>query len=185
MKNKLKSALPEKRYLHSIGVCETAVKMAKCYGADENKAYIAGRLHDCAKGLKNEEQIKMCNEYGIVLDEITRACLPVIHAPLGAEVAKAEYGIEDEEILRAIRLHTTGAPEMTILDKIIYIADMIEPTRSYNGVEELREAAFKNLDEAMLKALQFTLRFNIQKGTVIHPDTLSAWNSLLIHKESE
>ena len=185
MKDKLKKSLKESRYLHSIGVCETAVKMARLYGADEEKAYIAGLLHDCAKCFDNEVQIKMCKEYGIVLDEITLACPAVIHAPLGAAVARAEYGIEDEEILSAIRLHTTGGTDMTVLDKIIYIADMIEPTRAYNGVDELRGIAFKNLNEAMFKALQSTLRFNIQKGTAIHPDTLSAWNSLLLHKESE
>lgn len=185
MKNKLKSVLKESRYLHSIGVCETAVKMARLYGVDEEKAYIAGLLHDCAKCFSNEEQIKMCRDYGIELDEITLACPAVIHAPLGAAVARAEYGIEDEEILRSIRLHTTGGKNMTRLDKIIYIADMIEPTRDYSGVDELREIAFKNLDEAMKKSLQSTLRFNIQKGTVIHPDTLSAWNSLLLYEESE
>lgn len=185
MKEKLKKVLRESRYRHSIGVCETAVELARLYGADEEKAYIAGLLHDCAKCFDNETQIAMCKEYGIELDKITLACPAVIHAPLGAAVARSEYGIEDEEILRAIRLHTTGGTKMTGLDKIIYIADMIEPTREYNGVDELREIAFKDLDEAMLSALQSTLKFNIQKGTVIHPDTLSAWNSLLSDKESE
>ncbi len=185
MKDKLKKALNPNRYIHSIGVCETAVKMAKIYGVDEEKAYIAGLLHDCAKCFDNEVQIKMCRDYGMVLDEITLACPAVIHAPLGAAVARAEYGVTDEEILRAIRLHTTGGTNMTKLDKIIYIADMTEPSRAYNGVDELREISLINLDEAMKKSLQSTLRFNIQKGTVIHPDTLSAWNSLLLHKESD
>lgn len=185
MKEKLRKVLKESRYLHSLGVSETAVKMAKLYGVDEEKAYLAGLLHDCAKCFDSETQTAMCKQYGIELDEITLACPAVIHAPLGAAVAKAEYGIEDEEILSAIRLHTTGGAKMTRLDKIIYIADMVEPTRAYNGVDELREIAFKDLDEAMFKALQSTLRFNIQKGTAIHPDTLSAWNSLLLHKESE
>lgn len=185
MKDKLKKALNENRYIHSIGVCETAVKMAKIYGVDEEKAYIAGLLHDCAKCFDNEVQVEMCRDYGIVLDEITLACPAVIHAPLGAAVAKAEYGIVDEEILRAIRLHTTGGTDMTKLDKIIYIADMTEPSRAYNGVDELREISLINLNDAMKKSLHSTLRFNIQKGTVIHPDTLSAWNSLLLHKESD
>lgn len=185
MKERLKKALKESRYLHSIGVCETAVEMAKLYGVDEEKAYIAGLLHDCAKCFSNEEQLRLCDEYGIELDEITLACPAIIHAPLGAAIAESEYGIKDEEILRAIRLHTTGGERMTKLDKIIYIADMIEPHRDYEGVDRLRKLAYGNLDKAMLASLQSTLKFNVQKGATIHPDTLSAWNSLLLHKESE
>lgn len=185
MKDKLRKSLKESRYIHSIGVCETAVEMAKIYGVDEKKAYVAGLLHDCAKCFDYETQIQMCREFGIVLDEITLACPAVIHAPLGAAMAKAEYGIEDEEILRAIRLHTTGGTNMTKLDKIIYIADMIEPSRRFDGVDELRGMSLLNLDTAMENSLRSTLNFNIQKGTVIHPDTLSAWNNLLLHKESD
>lgn len=185
MKERLKAALKPKRYQHCMGVCSEAVRMAKLFGADREKARIAALLHDCAKCIEHKEQLKLCEKYGIELDEITLKCPAVIHAPLGAAIAKAEYEIEDEEILRAVALHTTGGADMTTLDKIIYIADMIEPSRDYKGVDELRSLTRKDLDDAMFEALQSTLKFNLKKGAVIHPDTISAWNSLLLHKESD
>ena len=185
MKEKLKAALKPKRYIHSMGVCDTAHRMAARFGVDTKKAYLAGLLHDCAKCFENEKQIGLCKEYGIELSRITLECPAVIHAPLGAAIAKAEYGINDKEILQAILFHTTGGWNMTKLDKIIYIADMIEPSRDYPGVEDLRKEAEKDLDNAMLMALKSTLEFNIKKGNIVHPDTINAWNDLLISKESE
>lgn len=185
MTEKLKSALKPKRYIHSLGVCETAVKLAKQFEVDRDKAYLAGLLHDCAKCFEHEKQLELCRQYGIELSEITLECPAVIHAPLGAAVARSEYGIDDEEILRSIALHTTGGCDMTKLDKIIYIADMIEPSRDYKGVDSLRKAAKEDLDKAMLMALQSTLKFNIKKGSIVHPDTIDAWNDLLTHKESD
>lgn len=185
IKEKLKVVLKPKRYDHSIGVCDTALKLAKRFCVDKEKAYIAGLLHDCAKCFETEKQIELCREYGVELSEITLKVPAVIHAPLGAAVARAEYGIEDEEILQAIAFHTTGGCNMTKLDKIIYIADMIEPSRDYKGVDSLRKEAGKDLDSAMLMALQSTLKFNIKKGSIVHPDTIEAWNDLLIHKESD
>ena len=107
-KNKLKSMLSEKRYKHSLGVCDEAVKLAEKYGADTEKAYTAGILHDCAKGYDTDDQIKLCQKYGVVLDDITLACKPVIHAPLGAKIAKAEYGVNDKDVLDAIMCHTVA-----------------------------------------------------------------------------
>lgn len=186
MMEKLKATLKPKRYIHSLGVCDTAIKLAKQFEVDSDKAYLAGLLHDCAKCFEHEKQLELCRQYGIELSKITLECPAVIHAPLGAAVAKTEYGIEDEEILRSIELHTTGGCDMTKLDKIIYIADMIEPSRDYKGVDSLRKAAKEDLDKAMLMALQSTLKFNIKKGSIIHPDTIDAWNDLLItHKESD
>jgi len=180
MKERLQGTLKPKRYIHSLGVCDTAVRLAKLYGADEEKAYLAGLLHDCAKCFDNETQTEMCRKYGVELTEDDILCPPVIHAPLGAAVARAEYGIEDKEILRAIALHTTGGKDMTALDKIIYISDMIEPSREYPGVEELRRAAENGLDSAILLSLRRTLEFNLAKNKIIHPDTITAWNSLII-----
>ena len=179
MKDKLRSALKESRYQHSMGVCSEAVKMAERYGVNTDKAYLAGLLHDCAKGFDNEKQLELCKKCGLELDEVTLACPAVIHAPLGAEVAKREYGIDDEEILDAIRYHTVARAKMTDLDKIIYIADMIEPMRSFDGVEELREAAYKDLDTAFIMALRQSMEFNLKKQNVIHPATLEAWNYIL------
>ena len=182
MKEKLKNRLNAHRFEHSMGVADEAVKLARLYGEDEEKAYIAGLLHDCAKGYSTEKQIQLCKELGVELDEITLKCPAVIHAPLGAVLAKTDFGIEDKDILDAIRSHTTGATDMTKLMKIIYIADMIEPMREFLGVDKLRKLAHENLDEAIMAALAQSIEFNLRKNTVIHPDTLKAWNSCIINK---
>ncbi len=179
IKDKLQAALKPERYRHSLGVCSEAVKLAKRYGADENKAYTAGLLHDCAKGMSIDEQINECHKRGVELDNIMLKCPAVIHAPLGAAVAADEYGINDSEILEAIRYHTTAKADMTTLDKIIYLADMIEPSRSFDGVELLRKTAYEDLDTAVLEAIRQSIFFNLKKNAVIHPKTLEAWNDLV------
>lgn len=173
---RLKDSLGKKRFIHSMGVCDTAVHLARKYGADEEKAYTAGLLHDCAKGMKIPEQLEKCAEYGLKLDKHTMLCPPVIHAPLGAEMAKREYGVTDEEILDAIRRHTVGGSGMTLLDKIIYTADMIEPSRDFDGVERLRELAEQDIDEAFFESVKQSLIFNITENKPIHPDTLDSYN---------
>lgn len=179
MRKKLASALKKKRYKHSLGVCKEAVRMAKLFGADEKKAYTAGLLHDCAKCFDRETQFKICEKYGVKTDRMTDLCPAVLHAPAGAALAKNEYGIDDEEILDAIRCHTTGRADMTLLDKIVYVADMTEPGRDYDGVEKLRELSAKDIDAAFIEALRQTLTFNIEKQAIVHPDTLAAWNWVL------
>lgn len=179
MKDKLKKSLSEKRYKHSLGVCEEAVKLAKLHGADAEKAYIAGLLHDCAKGFNLDEQLELCEKYGVEIDAVTLLCKPVIHAPLGAKIAEAEYGINDNEILEAIRCHTVAKEKMSLLDKIIYVADMIEPSRDFDGVDKLRKAAYKNIDEAFVTGLRSSIEINAKRNRAIHPDTISAWNYMM------
>lgn len=183
MTEQLKNSLDKKRFIHSIGVCETAVKLAKKYGADEEKAYIAGLLHDCAKGMKIPEQLEKCSEYGIELDRESLMCPPVIHAPIGAEIAKREYGIDDEEVLNAIRRHTVGGIGMTLLDKIIYTADMIEPSRDFEGVERLREIAESDMETAFFESVKQSLIFNITENKLIHPNTLYSYNEAVSDKK--
>ena len=166
---------------HPGSTMKEAVKLAEKYGADTEKAYTAGILHDCAKGYDTDEQIKLCQKYGVVLDDITLACKPVIHAPLGAKIAKAEYGVNDKDVLDAIMCHTVAKENMSLLDKIIYIADMIEPMRDFVGVEELRKAAYENIDMAFILGLKQSIVFNAQKNKIIHPNTLSAWNYMLMN----
>ena len=166
---------------HPGSTMKEAVKLAEKYGADTEKAYTAGILHDCAKGYDTDEQIKLCQKYGVVLDDITLACKPVIHAPLGAKIAKAEYGVNDKDVLDAIMCHTVAKENMSLLDKIIYIADMIEPMRDFDGVEELRKAAYENIDRAFILGLKQSIVFNAQKNKIIHPNTLSAWNYMLMN----
>ena len=182
MKKKLKESLSPKRYKHVMGVCDEAVKLAKAYGADEDKAYIAALLHDCAKGFTEEEQFRLCSEYGVELDEISKKCPPVIHAPLGAEIARREYRIDDEEVLDAIRWHTVGRADMSLLEKIVYLADMIEPSRDFKGVNKIRKMAYKDIDEALLMSFGQGLKYNVKKGAILHPKSLEAWNYLLTNK---
>lgn len=180
IQERLKASLKDKRFIHSLGVCDEAVRMAKQFGADEDKAYIAGLLHDCAKNLTRTEETELCKKYDVEIDNITLICQPVMHAPLGAVVAQYEYGINDSEILDAIRYHTVARSDMTLLDKIIYVADMIEPSRDFEGASRLRELSKTSIDSAYREALRQSLIHNIGKGTVIHPNTLDAWNEVVI-----
>ena len=176
IKEKLKTALDEKRYNHSISVADEAVRLAKRYGYDKDKAYLAGLVHDCAKCITYSDAIKS----GCELDRETLACPAVVHAPVGAFIEEREYGIKDVEILDAIRYHTVAREQMTLLDKIIYLADIIEPYRDFDGVEELRKLCNEDLDLAFCEALRRSVVFNIEKGNIIHPNTLYAWNETCI-----
>ncbi len=182
MKIKLAQALPQKRYLHSLGVCDESVRMAKLFGADESKAYLAGLLHDCAKAMTDDEQLKFCEKHKIELDEITKQCPPVIHAPLGAVMAQTQYGITDTEILNAIRYHTVARRGMSLLEKIVYVADMTEPSRDFSGVEVLRELSQTDIDEAFREAVKQSLIHNLRCGNYIHPNTLESWNDIVKEK---
>ena len=184
IEKKLKAELDEKRYKHSISVADVAVRLAGLYGGDKEKAYLAGLVHDCAKCIPYNDAIKS----GCELDRETLACPGVVHAPVGAFVAEREYGITDIEILDAIRYHTVAREKMTLLDKIIYLADIIEPYRDFDGVENLRRLCNENLDLAFCEALGRSLKFNIEKGNIMHPNTLYAWNEMCIknkHKSRE
>ncbi len=178
MQTKLSEALKKKRFAHSLGVCGEAVRMARLFGADVKKAYIAGLLHDCAKCLTRDEERELCEKYDFEPDDMTKACHPVLHAPLGAIVARYDYGVEDEEILDAIRYHTVARKDMTLLDKIVYVADVTEPNRDYDGVETLRKLSKRSIDDAFFEAVRQSLTHNLKKGVIIHPNTLEAWNDI-------
>lgn len=183
--DRLKNSLSKKRYIHSLGVCDTAVELAVCFGADADKAYIAGLYHDCAKGMSIDEQLEKCREYNIELTKHDIMCPPVIHAPLGAEIARLEYDITDNDILNAIRHHTVGGLNMTILDKIIYTADMIEPNRNFKGVEELRLLAKNDINKAYFECVKHSLLFNINNNKAIHPDTLISYNECIVNVKEQ
>lgn len=180
MNEKLKSLLYEKRYIHSVGVSETAERLAKIYGADVTKAKIAGLIHDAAKNLDKEEMLAECERLDVKLDKIELANTAIVHASMADKYVQREFGIDDAEILSAVRYHTTGKENMTVLEKIIYIADMVEPNRNYDGVEKLRDLVEKNLDKACIAALAQTISFTIGEGKLIHPNTIYAYNDLLM-----
>ena len=174
----------KKRVEHSIGVMETAMELAKVYYADMDKAKIAGILHDCAKYGDKSYLLKRASDFDIILDKIMIENYQLIHGPLGAEVAKEDFGVKDEEILNAIRYHTTGRENMTLLDKIIYIADYIEPSRNFLGVEKARELAFENLDKSLIYAMDNTVIQLIKTSKLIHLDTIKARNYLVFKENS-
>ena len=183
IKAKLKTMLNDSRYAHSLGTMQTAAEIAAHYCENQDKAELAGLLHDCAKNIPNDLAYAMCTEYHIPLDAIMLRAPKLIHQLIGAEVAKREFGVDDEEVLQAIRCHTTAMPDMTTFDKIIYLADFTEPNRKrLNGLDELRELVFRNLDEAMLFALDISIKIALEKGTLLHPDAVHARNQLIGRK---
>lgn len=172
MKEKVRQSQKSSRFAHTLGVVETALQLAKQYQVDEKKTEIAALLHDCAKNYDGQEQIKLCKKYGITITEVEAQNPFLLHAKLGEYLARTEYGIEDEEILNAIRWHTTGRPEMTQLDKIIYIADYIEPNRyQAPNLDEIRRLAMIDLDECLYTILKATLAYLETKNDVIDPMT--------------
>ena len=185
MRRELQRRLKKSRFAHSIGVANTAVTLAKKFGVDETKAYVAGLLHDCAREFENDELPAQAERYGIEIGEVERAMPLLLHSYIGAKMIKKIYGVDDAEIEQAIYRHTVGAPNMTALDKIIYFADMIEPNRNYPGVENLRALVeTKTLDEILLTALSESIIFVVQKNSLVHPDTVAARNFLLLNKNN-
>lgn len=172
MRKKVKNHLDKDRYRHTIGVMYTAQCLAMRYGADMEKARIAGLLHDCAKYIPTEKKISMCRENGIPVSNAEEKNPGLLHAKLGAVIALEKYGIQDEEILNAIRFHTTGCPDMSLLDKIIYIADFIEPNRcEAPNLKEVRDEAFVSLDACLLHILKDSLEYLKTRNDVIDPMT--------------
>jgi predicted HD superfamily hydrolase involved in NAD metabolism len=161
----LKSRLKKSRYLHSIGVEEVSHDLAVIHNCDIHKAVTAGLLHDCAKYLTDGELLRECERYHLPVAEVEIRCPYLLHAKVGAAFAKDRYGIEDEEILNAITYHTTGRPSMTLLEKIIYIADYIEPNRKpLPRLSQIRETAYDNLDRAICLITENVLAYLNSKG---------------------
>ena len=179
IKISLKKILGEERLEHSVNTSKVARKLAIKYDCDADKAEVAGLLHDCAKDLDYKTLEKMVFEYNIELDEIIRKIPKLLHPLVGAIIAKKEFNIQDPVILKAIKAHSTGAAQMSLLDKIIYLSDKIEPLRNMNGVEEVRKMAEINLDKAVLMALNIGLLYLISKDLLIHPISIEARNNIL------
>ena len=167
------SLLKPSRVAHVLGCRDTAVALARHYGVDETDAARAGLLHDVTKALDGQLQLTLCREYGIVLDGFSKENHKTLHALTGSAVAERVFG-EKKEVVDAIRSHTTGKPNMTTLEKIIYIADYIEPNRDFSGVEKLRELAFDNLDQALKLGLETTLELLRKNQQDISPETAEA-----------
>jgi len=178
----LKNNLKESRYKHSLSVRDTAVELAKKYGEDEFKARLAGLTHDCAKNMNHKEIIAIIEKNGYNIDMVSRNNPELLHGLAGSIIAKNVMGIEDEDILNSIAYHTTGRKEMSLLEKIIYIADYVEPLRNFPGVDKLRETVYRDLDEGILLSFNNTITYVISLGQLLHRDTIDARNYIIIEK---
>ncbi len=180
--------LSEKRYNHSIGVMKKAEELAKLYKVNINKAKLVGLAHDIGKELSKEDKLKYVKENDIEIDRIEKINVGLLHGKIGADICKKRYDFT-EDMQDAIKFHTTGNKDMDLLAKIIFVADKIEEGRKYkdkNKMQELeliREAAKENLDEAMLGLIDSSLIYTMQKKNLIHPDSISTRNQLIINLE--
>lgn len=175
----LKDRLSEKRYYHTLGVRDTSVKLAMLYNVDVSKARLAALLHDNAKYMSDEEILEIIKSKGYKIDSVCKKSPQLLHGLAGAIIAKQKMDLRDKEIFDAVRYHTTGKKNMSMLEKIIYIADYIEPTRNFAGVEEFRKCAYENLDKVLLIALESSIEYVISKGELLHMDTVNARNYLV------
>lgn len=176
----LKDHLSEKRYIHSIGTAECARDLAKKFGLNEEKAYMAGLLHDCAKCFPNEELMSIIKEH-LEVEDVELMNYKTLHAPVSAYIAKKDFGVEDEEILSAIRWHTLGRIEMTDFEKIIFLADKVEPkTRNKDYLEEVRDVlnSVDGLNRAMLICYKETIKSLVKRDLKICPVTIDIYNNL-------
>lgn len=176
----LKDMLPERRLKHSLNVSKCAVKLSEIYKCDKEKAEIAGLVHDCAKYF-TDEQIEDCIErFNIELDPLEVNNIALSHSVIGSYVAVDIFNIKNEEIINAIKYHTTGKENMSLLEKIIYMADLIEEGRNFPKVEELRELTYSGkLEEALILSFNNTIKFVIDNNQLIHPRTVKARNYIL------
>lgn len=170
-----KRTLSQRRYEHTLNVRRLAVRLAKIHHVDVEKAALAALLHDIAKEMPKDQMLQLFSENAIIAGNIAQRLFPVWHGHAAAIIARTQYGVDDEEILSAIRCHTTGRSGMTPLDKVIYLADMASEERSYPEAERLRAHAAKDLDAAVLEGLGMTIAWNKQQGKQLDPETLEAY----------
>ena len=176
----MKERLDEYRFNHSLGVADAAKSLAEKYGYNEDKAYIAGLLHDVTKCENKENQLQILKNGGIILSQVEKSNPKLWHAMTAPVYVKEVLGIEDEEILSSLRYHTTGKKDMSLLDMIVYIADYISAERNYGDVEVMRELSGENLEKAALYSLKYTLSKLSKDNLVIHNDSLAFYNDLVI-----
>lgn len=179
MLNSLSVAVTPKRFQHSVNVMDTAILLSNHYGCDVEKAKVAAVLHDFAKDFPKDKMIDACIRYQIPEFQTFGYISSVLHGPVAAWIAKDEFEVEDPDTRNSIYFHTTGRPNMSLLEKVIYIADYIEPNRKFDGVEELRKLAYKDIDRCMLHGLNMTIETVVSKGSMLNPVTVEARNFYL------
>ena len=180
MRKGILSRLRGYRYEHTLGCERAARKLAERFGGDPEKAGVAALLHDITKHLSPQEQLNLCEKYGIIPCTVEKSEPKMLHGKTAAAIAREEYGMP-EEICDAIAYHTTGRRGMTLLDKILYLADYIEDTRDFSGVEKARKLARQDIDRALLYCYDQTLTDLVERGKLIHSDTVAAYNDMIAH----
>lgn len=171
----LEERLSKKRFFHSLAVAKEALRLAEKYGADTKKAFLAGLLHDICKDDAPNLQLQLFSEFGIILDTVEKNARKLWHAIAGAAYIKENLKLDDADIISAVRYHTTARKGMTLLEKILYLADFTSEDRDYEGVEDMRKAVDVSLEYAMREALIFTVVDLTEKGMPIHSDTMEAY----------
>lgn len=177
IKKELEKELKPSRYRHTLGVVESAGILAEKYGADTLKAQYAALLHDCAKSISDEEKIRLCRKYKLPVSDAELKNPSLLHAKCGAIYARHKYHIKDADILHAIYVHTTGCPDMSLLDKIIYTADYIEPGRDKApNLDRIRRLALEDLDRAVYEIARDTLQYLKDTNTELDETTVAVYN---------
>ena len=184
-KELVRSRLSDKRYEHTLNVKKMAVKLAKRYGVDEDKAALAALLHDSAKEISKDEMRELMRQYPQYAEGGEERPAPVWHGICAAILARTQWGVEDEAILSAIACHTAGKAGMSKLDKVVYLADMTSKERDWPGVGKLRKLEMKDLDAAMLAALKQTNEFVLSHGKPLDPQSAAAYEDILAHQKKE
>ena len=179
----IRPLLSEKRFLHSLNVAKSAASLAAQYGTDREKAYTAGILHDIMKDTDGRKQLQIIENSGIIFGTIDRAEPKLWHAKAGAAYARDQLGM-DEDIVAAIACHTTAKAGMTMLDKVLFLADFISEDRDYDGVEQMRAATARSMEEGMDVALSFSITDLVERRKAVHPDTLDAYNELMLQQKA-
>lgn len=176
MEATVRERLTEERFAHVLAVRACAVELAELYNENRENAEVAGLLHDYARDLPAEELLHLAEEKGVNLCEIDLRVPMLLHGPVGAALVREELGVENPPVLEAIALHTLGGPGMSVLARIIYVADIIAAGRDFPGVNRLRQLARKDLDRALVECLASTIRYCLERQILIHPQTITAWN---------
>lgn len=183
IKNNIKLVVNEKRYIHTLGVADVAYDLALIHGYDVDKAYLAGILHDCAKNVSNEDLVDICIKNNIAISGIEIKNIQLLHGKVGAHFAKTKYGVDDKDILNSIIYHTTGRPDMSMLEKIIIVADYIEPNRKpLPRINKIREVAFDSLDDALVLIIENVLNYLNETNALVDTITILTYK---FYKEKE
>ena len=179
IKQDLSQMLSEKRYNHSVAVAIQAFKLAEIYGIDTASAFIAGLVHDCCKEISKDEQLKIINDFGIMLTEIEQNEPNIWHGYAASGYITKKWGITDNEICSAVKYHTCGKGNMSLLEKIIFVADLTSEDRNYPDSEKIRDISYKNLDKAIYECYKFIIPFIIKKGGSISQNTIDCYNDAI------